>query len=193
MVKQFIRALGIDDTPFQLREDQYTNIVGVVYRGNLILEDVLTTIIEVDGLDSTSKIVEMVEGSKLSSQLRVIFLSGVTFGGFNTVNIKELYQLLKIPVIVILEKKPDYERIKAGACRTKNYEKIITYIKEAGDITPVQTVKGRIYIQISGLNLSEALNLISLFQASSKIPEPLRVAQLIAKIFKKENSLIKSS
>ncbi|WEU39643.1 MAG: DUF99 family protein [Candidatus Odinarchaeum yellowstonii] len=193
MVKQFIRALGVDDTSFQLRADAYTSIVGAVYRGRGILEDVLTSIIEVDGLDSTEKIVEMIKGSKHLNQLRAIFLSGITFGGFNTVNIKELYQVLKIPVIVILEKKPDYERIKVAASRTKNYDRIITYIKEAGEVTPVQTSKGRIYIQLSGSNINNALKLISLFQVNSKIPEPLRVAQLIAKIFKRENTLIKSS
>ncbi len=192
MVKQFIRALGIDDTPFQLGEDAYTSIIGLVYRGGLTLEEVLSNIIEVDGLDSTNKIVEMVEGSKLLSQLRAIFLSGITFGGFNIVNIKELYQLLKIPVIVVLEKEPDYEKIKVAASRTRHYEKIITYIKEAGGTAPVQTSKGRVYIQVSGLNFNKASSLISLFQVNSKLPEPLRVAQLIAKIFKKKNTLIKS-
>ena len=189
MVKELIRALGIDDCPFQLREDMHTRLVGVIYRGNSILEDVLSTTIEVDGLDSTDKIIEMIKHSKFSDQLRVIFLSGITFGGFNTVNIKELYNSLKIPVIVILDKKPNYEKIKLGASRIRNYERIIELINIAGNVVEIQTFKGRVYFQISGVESDKAVNLITIFQGTSKIPEPLRAAQLIAKIFKRENNL----
>lgn len=184
MVKNQIRALGIDDAAFDLRRDLQTRLVGVVYRGRNFLEDVLSATIKIDGVDSTSKIIEMVRQSKFLEQLKVLFLSGITYGGFNTVDVTELNLSLHIPVIVILDKKPDLGKIEKAVSKLNSGGRIMDLIKKAGAVFETITEKGVLRFQTSGIDVEGAKEFITLFQLNSKIPEPLRAAQVIAKIFK---------
>ncbi|MHA1754409.1 MAG: endonuclease dU, partial [Candidatus Odinarchaeia archaeon] len=60
MIKNQIRGIGIDDCPFDLKRDKHTYLLGVIYRGNNILVNVLKTEIEIDGLEATDKISNMI-------------------------------------------------------------------------------------------------------------------------------------
>ena len=61
---------------------------GYCFQGRELVDSVLRTYIDGDGIDATEKIVEMVNNSRNLDQLGVIMLDGITFGGFNLVNIK---------------------------------------------------------------------------------------------------------
>ena len=100
-VKREIRVLGVDDGVFVPQKRGKALIVGVVYRGGLWLDGVMHTEIEVDGLDATEKIASMIKSSPHYAQLRVIMLNGLTFAGFNIVDIKRLYGETGLPVIVV--------------------------------------------------------------------------------------------
>jgi hypothetical protein len=45
-------------------------------------------------------------------QIRVIMLDGVTYGGFNVVDITELQRRTGLPVIVVMRAEPDMARIR---------------------------------------------------------------------------------
>ncbi|MEA1924800.1 MAG: DUF99 family protein, partial [Candidatus Altiarchaeota archaeon] len=63
-IKDEVRILGVDDAPFSLQEDEETYIVGTVFRGGNWLDGVLRSEVAVDGIDSTDKLAEMVNGSR---------------------------------------------------------------------------------------------------------------------------------
>jgi uncharacterized protein len=67
--------------------------------------------IAIDGIDSTEKIAAMINASPHCRQLRVVMLNGITFGGFNIVDIKRLNALTKLPVIVLTHDKPNFQSI----------------------------------------------------------------------------------
>jgi len=71
-------------------------VVGVVFRGGYWLDGVMHTKILVDGFDATEKIGAMVTGSPHFKQLRVIMLNGITFAGFNMVDIQALNALTRL-------------------------------------------------------------------------------------------------
>lgn len=74
-------------------------IVGVVFRGGCWLDGVRRTSVEVDGFDAVDKIATMILASPHKKQLRVIMLDGVTFAGFNVVDIRALNVKTRLPVI----------------------------------------------------------------------------------------------
>src|SRR4030067_396332 len=86
-------------------------VVGVVFRGGYWLDGVMHTEVVVDGFDATQKISEMVTSSSHYAQLRVLMLNGITFAGFNIVDIKELNALTELPVIAVTRQKPALARI----------------------------------------------------------------------------------
>ena len=109
MVKPEIRIIAWDDCAFSFTQ-QSVRIVGAIFRGGSFLDGLLSARIEKDGLDATQKIADSILKSRHYEQLSVIMLDGITFAGFNMVDIKELYRKTKLPVIVLQRKKPDMKK-----------------------------------------------------------------------------------
>jgi hypothetical protein len=180
MVKEEIRILGIDDGPFT-RKDKKVIVVGVVFRGGEFIDGLLRTYVDIDGLDATEKLSEMINSSKHKQQLKVIMLDGITLGGFNIIDVKKLYSETKIPVIVINRKVPDLKSIKVALEKNFNdFEKRWKMILNAGKIKELKLEKFSIYYQNVGLEDEDAEEIILISIKHAQIPEPLRVAHLIA-------------
>ncbi|MEN4018541.1 MAG: DUF99 family protein [Methanobacterium sp.] len=178
-IKSEIRILGIDDAPFPPHTKKRVMLIGTVFRGGTWLDGVLRTYITGDGKDSTENIIQMVNKSRHKDQIGVIMLDGITFGGFNLVNIKEVFNKTEIPVIVIMRKFPNFERIKKALMRFEDHEKRWEFVLDAGKVYKIKN-KEPIYIQICGIDLKDAEEIVAISATRSAIPEPVRVAHLIA-------------
>ncbi len=66
IIKQEIRILGVDDSPFPSHTTEEVMLVGTVFRAGNWLDGVLSTYIHGDGTDGTEKITEMVKKFKKS-------------------------------------------------------------------------------------------------------------------------------
>jgi endonuclease V-like protein UPF0215 family len=180
MVKEEIRILGIDDGPFT-KDDKEVIVIGVVYRGGEFIDGLLRTFVEIDGLDATEKLAKMINSSRHKQQLKVIMLDGITLGGFNIVDVKKLYSETKIPIIVINRKVPDLKSIKTALEKNfEDFEKRWKMILNAGKIKELRLEKFSLYYQNIGLEDEEAEEVILTSMKHAQIPEPLRVAHLIA-------------
>lgn len=178
-IKKEIRILGLDDSPFPPHTTQPVMIIGTVFRAGEWLDGVLRTFIQGDGRDSTSKIISMVNQTRHKDQLGVIMLDGITFGGFNVINIQKLYETTEIPVIVIMRKYPDFNKIKKALKHFKDWDERWKDVEDAGEVYKIENNED-IYIQINGIELEDAKEIIKLSTTRSAIPEPVRVAHLIA-------------
>ena len=181
-IKPEIRVLGVDDGVFIPHSKGLVDVVGIVFRGGYWLDGVMRTQIEVDGLDATEKIALMIIESPHYKQLRVIMLSGITFAGFNVADIKELYNKTNLPVIALTRDPPKMEEIKQALENLPEKGKRWKAILNAGEIIEVQTREGEepIYMQIAGLERRDAEKIVRITSTRSSIPEPLRVAHIIA-------------
>ncbi len=181
-IKPEIRVLGVDDGVFIPHSKGLVDVVGIVFRGGYWLDGVMRTEIEVDGLDATEKIASMITESPHYKQLRIIMLSGITFAGFNVVDIKELYSKTSLPVIALTRDLPKMEEIKQALENLPEKEKRWKAILNAGEIFEVQTREGEepIYMQIAGIEREDAEKIVKITSTRSNIPEPLRVAHIIA-------------
>jgi endonuclease V-like protein UPF0215 family len=180
MLKSEIRILGFDDGPFE-KGDKSVPVVGVVFRGGKFLDGVLKTDVRVDGLDSTKKIIKLINASRHKQQLKVIMVDGITFGGFNVLDIKQIYEQTKLPVIVINRKHPDLKEVKNALKNFKDFEKRWKVILKAGKIKECKIMDDKkVYYQNIGLEDEETEEIIRLSTTHSYIPEPLRIAHLIA-------------
>lgn len=181
-IKSEIRVLGVDDGVFIPHNKGYVDVVGVVFRGGYWLDGVMRTEVEVDGLDATEKIASMVIASPHYRQLRIIMLNGVTFAGFNIVDIKELYNKTELPVIAITRNRPNMEDVKNALEKLHERERRWKAILNAGELLSVQTRDGEepVYMQIAGIKSEDAEKIVKITSTRSNIPEPLRVAHIIA-------------
>ncbi|GAB4308197.1 MAG: DUF99 family protein [Methanobacteriaceae archaeon] len=178
-IKKEIRILGIDDAPFTPRTSGEVMLIGTVFRGGTWLDGVLKTEITIDGSDSTDKIVKMICSSRNKDQLGVIMLDGITFGGFNIVNIKKIYEKTEVPVIVVMRKFPNFERIKKALKRFEDWKERWGRVLEAGKVYKFENDE-TVYFQICGIGLEDAKEILKISTTRSAIPEPVRAAHIIA-------------
>jgi len=175
MVKKEIRVLGIDDAPFNKFNQGKTLILGVFFRGGNFMDGVLSTTVTVDGTDSTTQIIKMVKKSKFYSQLQAIMLDGISVAGFNVVDVKRLNEKTRIPVIVVMRHFPKMHEIEV-ALKRLGMQRKLQLLRNAGEIHRVDNL----YIQICGCDLEKAKKILKITCTRSYLPEPIRVAHIMA-------------
>lgn len=182
IIKPEIRVLGVDDGFFVPHSKGFAPIIGVVFRGGYWLDGVMSTKVEVDGFDATDKIASMIVDSPHHKQLRVIMLDGVTFAGFNVVDIKKLSAATKLPVIAVTRDRPDFNDIHKALGNLPASRRRWKAVEAAGPIFEVKTrsKSEKAYMEICGILEDDARKIVQLTSTRSSIPEALRVAHLIA-------------
>jgi len=176
MIKKAATVIGFDDGFKNLHKDKFAFLIGVVYRLDHKVEGILSAKIKIDGFDSTQKIIKLVKNTKFLPQTKCIMLSGINFAGFNIVDIQKLSSKLKMPVIAVFKKRPNLDKYIAALQNLSSYKKRIRLIQKAGAIHSFNNV----FFQCAGIASKEAKTIIKRSQLNSSIPEPLRLAHLIA-------------
>jgi endonuclease V-like protein UPF0215 family len=181
-IKPEIRILGVDDAPFVPHSREQVMLIGALFRAGTWLDGVLRTFITVDGCDATESLIEMVNNSRHLEQLGVMMLDGITFGGFNVVDIQRIFQETGVPVIVIMRRYPDLESIKNALKIFPQWEERWKRIMGAGEIYKIDKIQnqGPIYMQTFGISKEDAEEIVILSATRSAIPEPIRAAHIIA-------------
>ncbi len=178
-MKKNIRALGIDDLPFKLRSEK-SGIVGTVMRAQAYIEGIIVKSITVDGDDVTSKLIELLENSKFLDQIRVIFTNGITFGGFNVLDLEKVYKKYSIPIITISRKMPDFQKIEAALKKHfSGWEMKLDLMKKL-EIHKIINNNSEIFTQYLGIDDVDAVKIINLFTVKGAVPEPVRISHIIA-------------
>jgi len=181
-VKPEIRVLGVDDGFFIPHTKGKVDVIGVVYRGGYWLDGVMRTEVTIDGMDATEKIASMIKESPHYDQLRVVVLNGITFAGFNVVDINELRKRVNLPVIAVTREKPNFAEIKKALENLPERERRWKAIENAGNIIKVKTrnTEEAVYMQIAGVSQKDAEKILRTTSSRSNVPEALRVAHIIA-------------
>lgn len=174
--RRISNIIGFDDAPFQRDDKGMISVVGAVFAG-LRLDGVLTGTVEKDGTDAGKQIEWLVSNSKFKEHAQMIMLQGIALGGFNVVDVFSLHESLMLPILVVSRKEPNLPAIKhALHTHILNGQEKWSIIQKLGPMEPV----GKIYVQRVGLGKDQAAELVQRFSIHSHIPEPLRIAHLIA-------------
>lgn len=171
--------VGVEDGSFLKGKTAKTVLVAVLFK-NLHVESVKVAKIIVDGFDATARLKGMLEGW----QFEVVLLAGISFAGFNIIDPMQIYEKFRKPVIVITRKKPDNNAVRKALqkhfsdwkIRFEVFEKIGLPYKKLTFIG-----KSPIYVKALGARDQWAFNLIRKISVLGVVPEPLRVARLIAR------------
>ena len=176
---QKMSIVGVEDGSFQKGTTQRTLLVAVLLRG-VAIENVKITEITVDGLDATEKLAEILSNLDFAA----VMLAGVSFAGFNVVDPTVIYERFGKPVIVISRTKPDNKAVKQALQRHFEDWKIRWGVFEKlGSVHRVVVLFGEppVYVETVGVGVKRACNIIRALSAGSRVPEPIRVARLIAR------------
>jgi len=174
--RRYSNIIGFDDAPFPRGYHGPVKLVGAVYAGPRF-DGVVIGEIEKDGADSTDEILRLAGRTRFADHVQLILLQGVAFGGFNVVDAFSLHEQLRLPVLIIARKLPDMNAIReALISRVDDGLRKWNLIEQLG---PMEAIGG-VWAQRVGLTALQSASVIERFAIHSRVPEPLRVAHLIA-------------
>lgn len=189
-IKPTSRCIGIDDGPFPPKTDdrlRQAPLVAVWLKGPH-LSQFRTDWITVDGLDGT-RAAQRLLGRSLYTP---ILLSGVTFGGFNLIDPWRVQKSCKAPVVVVIGSRPNNRAVKRALFRHfPDWEKRWELIRSLGPLHKVRTMDGEspVFFERFGCSTREAALILKASALISRMPEPLRVAGILARgLFSSEPS-----
>ena len=177
-----LRILGVEDGSFDAFNREApgrTLLCGVLMKGDRILK-VRHGEIRVDGLDATDKLLSLMRGI----DVEVVILGGITFGGFNVVDPRVIHGETGVSIIVYSGVKPDNDAVLA-ALRNHfpDWEIRWEIIEGLGEIHCIRVFREdpEIYFEAIGCDPEWAEVVLKDSAMISRIPEPVRVAGLVAR------------
>ena len=177
------RVVGVEDGGFsrklQGRGIQKALFVCVLLRGKWI-NDFQADMITVDGLDATEKLTSMLRRLSFDA----VMLAGVSFAGFNLVDPTIVLEEFRKPVIVISRTKPNNIAVKNALRRHfEDWRIRWSVFEKLGSVYEVVSMSAEppVYVEVVGAELDWASMLIRATSVCCRVPEPVRVARLVAR------------
>ena len=182
-MKDFPITIGFDDARFNLKShSKTTDLIGIVCQGVRMVSMVKKEI-TIDGSDATEILIELAKRNE--KHIQYILTDTITFGGFNIIDLDEIYRRINKPIVAITERKVDLKAVKKAIVKNfpNRYKGKLQNIVNAGNLyeTFVETAGGisKIYFHSKGIQFSEVESLLQKVCVDSKMPEPVRLAHII--------------
>jgi endonuclease V-like protein UPF0215 family len=176
-------CVGIDDGPFLSRRlgGSTTPLVVAQLNGPHLVK-ARAAWISVDGLDATSVASRLL--SSLQLQDSPILLAGATFAGFNIINPRVLQRKFRTPTIIVIGSRPNNRAVKRALVRHfPDWKRRWRVLSSLGPLRQVRAFRneGPVFYEAFGCADNEARRILKEWAFVSRVPEPLRVAGLVAR------------
>lgn len=169
--------LGIDDAPFEKGQREAVAIVGVMMEGADQVESVAVSSFSVDGADATTFLGDWVTGLRSRASLQGVVLGGITLAGLGVVDVTALAARVGAPVLVATRRRPhDHELCEA--LRAAGLAERVALVERSPRAV---SVADGLHVAWAGTDRDEAVRLVRATLGKAQLPEPLRLAHLVAR------------
>jgi hypothetical protein len=175
MTRPIANVVAFDDGPFDRTKGGDVLLVGAVF-ARTRLDGVVSGRVRRDGRNATARMAALLTESQFDRHVRAILLNGIAVAGFNVVDIHALAAATGRPVVVVARRPPDMPAIRRALARVRGGARKRALIERAGPMEP----SGPLWIQRAGISLDAARAMLAVTTLHGRLPEPLRVAHLIA-------------
>ena len=171
-----LHLIGIDDGPFEKFVDAEVPLVAVMMEGPDLVEAVATRRFPVDGEDATSVLARWIGGLRCRPALQGVLVGGVTLAGLGVVDLPALSVALELPVLNVNRRRPGNDALRQ-ALAAAGLAHRFALVERAPE--PVEAAPG-LWVGAAGLDPETACAWVRSACAKAQIPEPLRLAHVIA-------------
>lgn len=179
LLKPASRFLGVAESG--LIGERHSILGGVVMRADLIIDGIIWTEIDIGGFDASSAIVSMVQ-DLARDDLNAIILHGTVIAGYNIIDLAEVVQGTKLPVISVTREPQEDLQKHLISTFPKDWKSRWEISQRNGNLHALTLEQEHsVYIQFSGCNWNEVKAAIRRLTRFGGIPEPIRVARLLAR------------
>jgi len=176
--------LGIDDGPFDKRQKRPVRIVAVLMEGNDLVEGMALGEFPVDGDDATGFLAEWIKTLRWQPAVQAVVLGGITLAGLGLVDIENLAERLGIPVLAVTRRETAKSRIGEALTAAGLLDRLPIVDRSP----PAIRVRPGLHVAFGGTDAPHAVALIEATLQKSRMPEPLRLAHLIASAIERGQS-----
>ena len=177
--KNGIRGLAIAES---FRQDSKKSILsGVIMSNDFVIDGFVFGNSTLKGDDATEEIISMYNKVE-RPDISYILISGVVISLYNIIDIKKLHDILQIPIIGVTYKESDglEETIKKHF--PDDYKEKLEKYSMLGTREKISLdTSFDLYVRNEGCTTLESKQLLNKITLQGSVPEPLRVAQLLAK------------
>lgn len=170
-----LRSVGFDDGPFSREARGSVRIAGAVCAGTRF-EGLVFGAVRRDGWNATDQLSRLLLGGKFLPQIHLVLLDGLTFGGFNVVDLETLAIRLERPCVAVMRRPPDLRAVERALSHLPRNRQRLELFERAG---PVH-VHPPFVFQVRGADPAEVVCALRRITDRGHVPEPLRLAHLIA-------------
>lgn len=177
--KKGLRGLAVAESFHE--EGKMSSLAGVVMRRDLVIDGFVFGRATIGGDDATGAIASMYEG--LGRQdISFVLVSGLIISMYNIVDIKGLWEQVRVPVIGVTYEESEGIEDAIKYHFPSSYDAKLSQYKNLGPRSKITLHTGHeIFLRVEGCEVKEAKKLLDEFTLQGAVPEPLRVAQLLAK------------
>jgi endonuclease V-like protein UPF0215 family len=170
-------VLGVDDGPFEKLRGGRAPVVGVMMEGPDLVEAVAVTGFDVDGADATAFLGGWIGELRCRPAVQGVLLGGITIAGLGVIDTERLAAELGLPVVVVNRRDPSRTRL-AAALTAADLADRVAIVERA---PRASRLDGGVFVAAAGASAERAAALVHATRAKSDLPEPLRLAHLIAR------------
>ncbi|ABL88355.1 protein of unknown function DUF99 [Pyrobaculum islandicum DSM 4184] len=161
-------------------EDGYSIYAGVLARRDGVVEEVafdIATLGGTDGTESVSRILKAV----LRPDVGLVMLDGCVVSFYNWIDGEELWKRFRKPVACYVFEEPEGRVEEAVRKLFTDWEKRVEAYRRLGPPVPYYMRSGyKIYVRAWGIDPIDAGRAAELCTKFGKMPEPLRIAKIVA-------------
>jgi uncharacterized protein len=157
--------------------------VGVVFSTPNYVEGILRTSVTIDGTDATDRILMLLGDSPFLDGVRAVLLDGIAVGGFNLIDLDRLHERLGRPIVTVTRHAPDFPAIHAALRKYFPRDASARWrLVRAHPLFRVPTAEGNpLHVSAVGCSRREAVAIVRRTTVRGNLPEPLRLARLVAR------------
>jgi uncharacterized protein len=172
--------VGVDDGAFE-RTDASAPIAAVVVSAPAYVESIRTGQVTIDGRDATARVVALIRSTGPLDGVRALLLDGVVVGGFNVLDLRAVHRRLRLPIVALTRRAPDFPRIRAALVKwfPRDFARRWRLLR-AARLFRVPTAGRPIFAAAVGCSRADAIRLVRRTTVRGYWPEPLRLAHLVA-------------
>jgi endonuclease V-like protein UPF0215 family len=169
-------VIGIDDGPFTKGVDPDTPLVAVLMEGAGLVEAIAVERFPVDGAHVTGFLADWIARLRFRPSAQGLVFGGLTLAGLAVLDPDRLAAAVGLPVLVVNRRAPANELV-IQALRAAGLEDRIAVLERAPHSV---TLHDGLHVAFAGTDEVGARRLLAATTGKSALPEPLRVAHLVA-------------
>ena len=179
--KKGVRVLGIAESYTGRHSDHIrSTLAGVVMRRDRVIDGIGFGSASVGGMDATDGVLDIFHALK-RNDINYIMLSGCVVSWFNIVNPEKILEETGIPLITVTYENSSGLEDDISHHFPEDAERLEAY-RRLGTRNEVRLHTGySVFIRSWGIGKEDSSLLCNLFTLDGKIPEPIRVARLVAR------------